>query len=58
VGRVLFAWYKGSALDRNAKLWRLAADVFNDLAMLLDMLSAVYTQYFLFLICAGMYVIM
>ena len=34
VGQILFAWMKGSSLDANPGLWRLVADIMNDVAML------------------------
>ena len=52
-GRILFAWHKASSLDRNAKSWRLAADVMNDLAMFVELLSPLFPALFLWLACAG-----
>ncbi|RZC40133.1 UPF0420 protein C16orf58 -like protein [Asbolus verrucosus] len=37
VGRIIFAWWKGSALDCNCKKWRLFADLLNDGAMILEL---------------------
>ncbi|KAM3230155.1 hypothetical protein ACQJBY_060760 [Aegilops geniculata] len=31
LGGILFAFYQGSNLDSNAKMWRLVADFMNDL---------------------------
>ncbi|CAI5470178.1 unnamed protein product [Closterium sp. Yama58-4] len=45
--------YKGSNLDSNAKQWRLAADVINDVGMLLDLLSPLVPSAFLPLLCLG-----
>ena len=39
VGRILFAWMKGTQLDCDAKRWRLVADILNDVAILLDLLA-------------------
>lgn len=39
LSRVGFAWATGSDLDVNSKTWRYAADVLNDLAMSLEMLT-------------------
>lgn len=39
LGTILFAHRLGTALEPECKQWRLAADVFNDGAMLLDCLS-------------------
>uniref|UniRef100_A0AC34G5X9 Uncharacterized protein n=1 Tax=Panagrolaimus sp. ES5 TaxID=591445 RepID=A0AC34G5X9_9BILA len=36
IGRIIFAWAKGTELDSNCKKWRLVADVFNDLAFVID----------------------
>lgn len=33
LGKILFAWWKGSELDIDSKKWRLRADILNDLAM-------------------------
>lgn len=52
-GRILFAWLKASSLDRNAKSWRLAADVMNDLAMFVELLAPLFPLLFLWLACAG-----
>ncbi|EOY01699.1 Uncharacterized protein TCM_011535 isoform 2, partial [Theobroma cacao] len=40
LGGILFTFYQGSNLDSNAKMWRLAADLMNDLA-------------FVFIVCLG-----
>ncbi|XP_068779243.1 RUS family member 1 [Struthio camelus] len=37
VARIAFAWLQGSTLDCEAKQWRLAADVLNDGALLLEL---------------------
>uniref|UniRef100_A0A914CSE8 RUS family member 1 n=1 Tax=Acrobeloides nanus TaxID=290746 RepID=A0A914CSE8_9BILA len=39
VGRIIFAWAKGSALDSDCKRWRLVADILNDLAFFIELLS-------------------
>ncbi|XP_065715593.2 RUS family member 1 isoform X2 [Patagioenas fasciata] len=39
VTRISFTWWQGSRLDCEAKQWRLAADVINDVALLLEMLA-------------------
>ncbi|CAI7728792.1 unnamed protein product [Closterium sp. NIES-53] len=44
---------QGSNLDSNAKQWRLAADVINDVGMLLDLLSPLVPSAFLPLLCLG-----
>uniref|UniRef100_A0A8D2DM77 RUS family member 1 n=1 Tax=Sciurus vulgaris TaxID=55149 RepID=A0A8D2DM77_SCIVU len=42
LGRIIFAWWKGSKLDCNAKQWRLFADILNDLAMFLEIMAPIY----------------
>ena len=39
VGRIVFAWYQGSMLDSNSKMWRLYADILNDFSFLVDLLT-------------------
>ncbi|KAK6921907.1 Root UVB sensitive family [Dillenia turbinata] len=53
LGGVLFTFYQGSNLDSNAKMWRLAADLMNDLGMLMDLLSPLFPSAFLFILCLG-----
>jgi hypothetical protein len=33
LGGILFTFYQGSNLDSNAKMWRLVADLMNDIGM-------------------------
>lgn len=33
LGGILFTFYQGSSLDSNAKMWRLVADLMNDLGI-------------------------
>ena len=40
-GRIGFAWLNGAQLDSDAKQWRLFADVLNDAAIFLELLSQV-----------------
>ncbi|EDQ87821.1 uncharacterized protein MONBRDRAFT_26990 [Monosiga brevicollis MX1] len=53
IGSISFAWIQGSDLDNNAKQWRLVADVLNDTAMLLELISPLLPAYFLFLVCVA-----
>ena len=46
VSNILFAWVKGTELDIDAKRWRLFADVVNDLAMMIDLLSPLAPSHF------------
>ncbi|KAL5826261.1 hypothetical protein ACOSQ4_018058 [Xanthoceras sorbifolium] len=53
LGGVLFTLYQGSNLDSNAKMWRLVADLMNDLGMLMDLLSPLFPSAFVFVVCLG-----
>lgn len=53
LGGILFTLFRGSSLDSNAKQWRLAADLINDVGMLLDLLSPLYPRAFLAILCLG-----
>ncbi|KAK6251932.1 hypothetical protein QUC31_013652 [Theobroma cacao] len=53
LGGILFTFYQGSNLDSNAKMWRLAADLMNDLGMLMDLLSPLFPSAFVFIVCLG-----
>ncbi|KAF5752052.1 hypothetical protein HS088_TW02G01072 [Tripterygium wilfordii] len=52
-GGILFTFYQGSNLDSNAKMWRLVADLMNDLGMLMDLVSPLFPSAFIFLVCFG-----
>ena len=56
MGRILFAWYQGSSLDSNSKMWRLYADVLNDISFFVDLLSPMFSKgysiYFIY-VCYG-----
>eukprot|EP00051_Salpingoeca_urceolata_P022488 m.368408 g.368408 ORF g.368408 m.368408 type:complete len:442 (-) comp19977_c1_seq9:49-1374(-) len=51
VGRIAFAWYNGTDLDNNSKQWRLVADVLNDVAIFVELLSPAFPSYFVLLVC-------
>ena len=53
LGGLTFAWLQGSSLDANAKSWRLVADVFNDLALVIDLLSPTIPLLFMPLVCVS-----
>ncbi|XVE74344.1 hypothetical protein DITRI_Ditri12bG0009600 [Diplodiscus trichospermus] len=53
LGGILFTFYQGSNLDSNAKMWRLVADLMNDLGMLMDLLSPLFPAAFIFIVCLG-----
>ncbi|XAR65280.1 hypothetical protein NMG60_11009340 [Bertholletia excelsa] len=53
LGGVMFTFYQGSNLDSNAKMWRLIADLMNDLGMLMDLVSPLFPSAFVFVVCLG-----
>ncbi|KAA8529344.1 hypothetical protein F0562_033857 [Nyssa sinensis] len=53
LGGILFTFYQGSNLDSNAKMWRLVADLMNDLGMLMDLLSPLFPSAFVLIVCLG-----
>ncbi|CAA2955601.1 protein root UVB sensitive 3-like isoform X1 [Olea europaea var. sylvestris] len=53
LGGVLFTFYQGANLDSNAKMWRLVADLMNDIGMLMDLVSPLFPSAFLFIVCLG-----
>ncbi|KAI1884023.1 hypothetical protein AGOR_G00222110 [Albula goreensis] len=56
LGRILFAWVKGSKLDCDAKKWRLVADVLNDIAMFMEIVAPNFPACFTLIVCiAGVF---
>ncbi|XP_026385378.1 protein root UVB sensitive 3-like isoform X2 [Papaver somniferum] len=53
LGGILFTFYQGSNLDNNAKMWRLVADLMNDLGMLTDLVSPLFPSAFVVIVCLG-----
>ncbi|XP_074552930.1 RUS family member 1 [Halichoeres trimaculatus] len=53
LGRILFAWQKGSKLDSEAKKWRLFADVLNDIAMFMEILAPYFPAFFTLIVCSA-----
>ncbi|XP_045731373.1 RUS family member 1 isoform X3 [Mirounga angustirostris] len=53
LGRIIFAWWKGSKLDCNAKQWRLFADILNDVAMFLEIMAPIYPVFFTMTVCTS-----
>ncbi|KAL2519282.1 Protein root UVB sensitive 3 [Abeliophyllum distichum] len=53
LGGVLFTFYQGANLDSNAKMWRLVADLMNDIGMLMDLVSPLFPSAFLLIVCLG-----
>lgn len=46
VGRILFAWSRGTQLDSECKKWRLFADILNDTAMFLEIITTFFKGHF------------
>lgn len=53
LGRILFAWQKGSKLDSEAKKWRLFADGLNDIAMFMEILAPHFPTFFTLILCTA-----
>ncbi|TKS92296.1 RUS1 family protein C16orf58 -like protein [Collichthys lucidus] len=53
LGRILFAWRKGTKLDSEAKKWRLFADVLNDIAMFMEILAPYSPAFFTLIVCTA-----
>ncbi|XP_035254848.1 RUS1 family protein C16orf58 homolog [Anguilla anguilla] len=53
LGRILFAWVKGSKLDCDAKKWRLVADVLNDIAMFMEIVAPNFPACFTLIVCTA-----
>ncbi|XP_066498532.1 RUS1 family protein C16orf58 homolog isoform X2 [Hoplias malabaricus] len=53
LGRILFAWMKGSKLDSEAKKWRLFADILNDIAMFMEILAPHFPPFFTLIVCVA-----
>lgn len=53
LGRILFAWQKGSKLDSEAKKWRLFADGLNDIAMFMEILAPHFPAFFTLILCTA-----
>ncbi|XP_045849144.1 RUS family member 1 isoform X1 [Meles meles] len=53
LGRIIFAWWKGTKLDCNAKQWRLFADILNDVAMFLEIMAPIYPIFFTMTVCTS-----
>lgn len=51
IGRIVFAWWKGSSLDADCKKWRLFADILNDGAMTLELLLPTFGSYSWQILC-------
>ncbi|XP_030761927.1 RUS1 family protein C16orf58 homolog isoform X2 [Sitophilus oryzae] len=51
IGRILFAWWKGSGLDCDCKKWRFFADILNDSAMLIELVLPFFKSYSMYILC-------
>ncbi|XP_025836292.1 RUS1 family protein C16orf58 homolog [Agrilus planipennis] len=51
LGRIIFAWWKGTGLDADCKKWRLVADILNDAAMCLELFVPMISSYSLQILC-------
>ncbi|CAI4232934.1 unnamed protein product [Auanema sp. JU1783] len=53
VGRITFTFFKGTDLDCNPKKWRLVADILNDVAFFIDLLSPAFPPLFFPFACTS-----
>ncbi|XP_028670774.1 RUS1 family protein C16orf58 homolog [Erpetoichthys calabaricus] len=53
LGRILFAWKKGTKLDCDAKKWRLFADVLNDIAIFMEIVAPAFPACFTLIVCTA-----
>ncbi|KAL5112397.1 RUS family member 1 [Taenia crassiceps] len=53
VGRIVFAGWQGVSLDSQCKQWRIFADVLNDVAFFLELLSLHAVSLFPLIVCAS-----
>ncbi|CAJ0607399.1 unnamed protein product [Cylicocyclus nassatus] len=53
IGRITFGYFKGTELDYDCKKWRLVADILNDLAFFVDLLSPAFSGWFFVCACTA-----
>ncbi|VDM76207.1 unnamed protein product [Strongylus vulgaris] len=53
IGRITFGYFKGTELDYDCKKWRLVADILNDLAFFVDLLSPAFSGCFFVCACTS-----
>lgn len=53
LGRIAFAYLRGSQLDADCKKWRLFADLINDIAIFTDLLSPYFVNCFTLIQCVS-----
>ncbi|GAV03134.1 hypothetical protein RvY_13609-2 [Ramazzottius varieornatus] len=51
IGRIIFAWAKGTNLDYELKRWKIRADILNNLAIFLEVISPLAGTNFLYVVC-------
>ncbi|CAH8575585.1 unnamed protein product [Schistosoma rodhaini] len=51
IGRIIFAGYHGIKLDCDCKFWRFVADILNDCALFLEIISPLFNYLFTPLLC-------
>ncbi|CAH8560165.1 unnamed protein product [Schistosoma curassoni] len=51
IGRIIFAGYHGIKLDCDCKFWRFVADILNDCALFLELISPLFNHMFTPLLC-------
>ncbi|XP_045473543.1 RUS family member 1 [Harmonia axyridis] len=51
IGRIFFAWWKGSMLDCDCKKWRLFADILNNFAMAIELGIPYYSHKSMEILC-------
>ncbi|CAH8858342.1 unnamed protein product [Trichobilharzia szidati] len=51
IGRIVFAGYQGSNLDCDCKFWRFVADILNDCALFLELISPLSDYMFTPILC-------
>ncbi len=56
VSSITFASWQGSNLDNNAKQFRLLADVLNDAAICVELLSPLFPAFFVALVCFASFI--
>ncbi|KAE9421382.1 hypothetical protein Angca_007286, partial [Angiostrongylus cantonensis] len=53
IGRITFGFFKGKSLDCDCKKWRFVADIFNDLAFFIDLISPALNGSFFICACTS-----
>ncbi|CAH8542847.1 unnamed protein product [Heterobilharzia americana] len=53
IGRIVFTGYQGSNLDCDCKFWRFVADILNDIALFLQLISPLFSDLFTPILCCA-----